>query len=77
MTSTLPASVDPVGIQEALDGRWAAVRRDARENLDDPDFLPVYGETNAEARDRVTRAMTSDLPGCFAMTETGHGALPR
>ncbi|MFP5370561.1 MAG: acyl-CoA dehydrogenase [Actinomycetes bacterium] len=146
MTSTLPASVDPVRIQDVLEGRWAAVRRDARENFDDPDFLPVYGETNAEARDRVTRAtkklaesgravfgfpeeyggkddpgasvtsiemlafadlslmvkagvqwglfggalqmlgtkrqhdlylrdvMTFDLPGCFAMTETGHGS---
>ncbi len=146
MTQTLPASVDPVRIQEVLDGRWAAVRRDARENLNDPDFLPVYGETNSEARDRVTRAakkladsgravfgfpkeyggkddsgasvtsiemlafadlslmvkagvqwglfggalqmlgtkrqhdlylrevMSFDLPGCFAMTETGHGS---
>ena len=40
-----PTSVDPKAIQEVLDGRWAHVRRDARENLDDPDFLPVYGET--------------------------------
>ncbi|RBY96303.1 acyl-CoA oxidase [Blastococcus sp. TF02-8] len=146
MTSTLPASVDPKVLQEALDGRWAHVRRDARENLGDQDFLPVYGESMAEARERVTRAakaladsgrvgfgfpkeyggeadsgasvtsiemlafadlslmvkagvqwglfggalellgtrkhhdqylrdvMTFDLPGCFAMTETGHGS---
>ena len=122
------------------------MRRDARENLNDPDFLPVYGENVQEARDRVTRAakkladsgrvgfgfpkeyggeddsggsvtsiemlafgdlslmvkagvqwglfggalqllgtkrqhdkylrdvMSFDLPGCFAMTETGHGS---
>ena len=122
------------------------MRRDARENLHDPDFLPVYGENTAEARERVTRAakkladsgrvglgfpkeyggeddsggsvtsiemlafgdlslmvkagvqwglfggalqmlgtkrhhekylrdvMSFDLPGCFAMTETGHGS---
>src|SRR4051794_33400288 len=143
---SLPSSVDPQAIQEVLDGRWAHVRRDARENLDDPDFLPVYGETMQEARERVTRAagklagsgrvgfgfpkefggeddaggsvtsiemlafgdlsvmvkagvqwglfggalqllgtrrqhekylrdvMSFDLPGCFAMTETGHGS---
>lgn len=146
MTSTVPTSVDPGKIREVLDGRWAHVRRDARENLDDPDFLPVYGETMQEARERVTRAakkladsgrvglgfpkefggeadsgasvtsiemlafgdlslmvkagvqwglfggalellgtrrhhekylrdvMSFDLPGCFAMTETGHGS---
>ncbi len=146
MTSTLNASVDPRALREVLDGRWAHVRRDARENLDDPDFLPVYGESMQEARARVTRAtakladsgrvllgfpkeyggqddsggsvtsiemvafhdlsimvktgvqwglfggalqllgtrrhhdaylrdvMSFDLPGCFAMTETGHGS---
>jgi acyl-CoA oxidase len=146
VTSTVPTSVDPGKIREVLDGRWAHVRRDARENLDDPDFLPVYGETMQEARERVTRAakkladsgrvglgfpkefggeadsgasvtsiemlafgdlslmvkagvqwglfggalellgtrrqhekylrdvMSFDLPGCFAMTETGHGS---
>jgi acyl-CoA oxidase len=146
VSASLPASVDPARIQEVLDGRWAHVRRDARENLNDPDFLPVYGETVAEARERVTRAakkladsgrvgfgfpkefggeddaggsvtsiemlafgdlslmvkagvqwglfggalqmlgtrrqhelylpdvMSFDLPGCFAMTETGHGS---
>jgi acyl-CoA oxidase len=146
VTSTLPTSVDPTAIQEVLDGRWAHVRRDARKNLRDPDFLPVYGESMQDARDRVTRAarklaesgrvgfgfpkeyggeddaggsvssiemlafgdlslmvkagvqwglfggalqllgsrrqhekylrdvMSFDLPGCFAMTETGHGS---
>ena len=42
-----PTTVDPTKIQEVLDGRWAHVRRDARENLNDPDFLPVYGENDA------------------------------
>ncbi|MBN1091190.1 acyl-CoA dehydrogenase family protein [Blastococcus sp. TML/M2B] len=138
--------MDLKAIREVLDGRWAHVRRDARESLTDPDFLPVYGETMQQARERVTRAakvladsgrvgfgfpkefggeadsgasvtsiemlafadlslmvkagvqwglfggalellgtrrhhetylrdvMSFDLPGCFAMTETGHGS---
>lgn len=146
MSSSVPTPVDPATIQAVLDGRWAHVRKDARENLDDPDFLPVYGETMQEARERVSRAakkladsgrvglgfpkayggeddaggsttsiemlafgdlslmvkagvqwglfggaiqllgteqhhaeylrdvMSFDLPGCFAMTETGHGS---
>jgi acyl-CoA oxidase len=146
LTTSLPASVDPKALQDILDGRWAHIRRDARENLRDPDFLPVYGESVQEARERVTRAarklaesgrvgfgfpkeyggeddaggsvssiemlafgdlslmvkagvqwglfggalqllgskrqhdeylrdvMSFDLPGCFAMTETGHGS---
>jgi acyl-CoA oxidase len=56
MTATLPTAVDPAALTEVLDGRWAHVRRDARENLHDPDLLPAYGETVAEARERVTRA---------------------
>src|SRR5204863_1983879 len=55
VTSTLPSKVDPLVIRDVMDGRWAHVRRDARENLRDPDFAPVYGETVQEARDRVTR----------------------
>jgi len=146
VSSSVPTPVDPATIQAVLDGRWAHVRKDARENLDDPDFLPVYGETMQEARERVSRAakkladsgrvglgfpkayggeddaggsttsiemlafgdlslmvkagvqwglfggaiqllgteqhhaeylrdvMSFDLPGCFAMTETGHGS---
>ncbi|MDT0277301.1 acyl-CoA dehydrogenase family protein [Blastococcus goldschmidtiae] len=146
MSSTPNASVDPMVLREVLDGRWAHVRRDAREHLHDPDFLPVYGESMDEARERVTRAakkladsgrvvlgfpkeyggqddsggsvtsiemvafkdlsimvktgvqwglfggalqllgtrrhhetylrdvMSFELPGCFAMTETGHGS---
>ena len=146
MTTSLPHAVDPTTLTEVLDGRWGHVRRDARENLHDPDLLPVYGENVREARARVTRMaakiaesgrvtlgfpkeyggegdaggsvtaiemlaftdlslmvkagvqwglfggavqalgterhhdaylrdiMGFDLPGCFAMTETGHGS---
>ena len=55
MTASLPTSVDLRALTEVLDGRWGHVRRDARENLHDPDLLPAYGETVAEARERVTR----------------------
>ncbi|MEV1286505.1 acyl-CoA dehydrogenase [Micromonospora sp. NPDC049679] len=144
--STVPRSVDPAKIRDVLDGRWAHVRRDAREKLHDEEFVPVYGESVQEARERVTRMakkladsgqvclgfpkeyggeadaggsvtsiemlafgdlslmvkagvqwglfggavqllgtkrhhdgylrdiMSFDLPGCFAMTETGHGS---
>ena len=145
-TPTPLGPVDPARIQEVLDGRWAHVRRDAREQLGEVKYAPVYGETNTEARERVTRLskdlaatgrvglgfpteyggegdaggsvtsiemlafgdlslmvkagvqwglfggavqalgskrqhdaylpdiMSFDLPGCFAMTETGHGS---
>jgi acyl-CoA oxidase len=148
MTST-PTPLDPVDparIQEVLDGRWAHVRRDAREQLGDQAYAPVYGESMTEARERITALsrklagtgrvalgfpkayggeadaggsvtsiemlafgdlslmvkagvqwglfggavqalgskrqhdaylpdiMSFDLPGCFAMTETGHGS---
>jgi acyl-CoA oxidase len=68
VTSTLPPTVDPEKIQEILDGRWAHVRRDARENLHDRDFLPVYGESVAEARERVTRATAT-------LARSGRGRL--
>jgi acyl-CoA oxidase len=55
VTTSLPHRVDPKALTEVLDGRWGHVRRDARENLHDPDLLPVYGETVREARERVTR----------------------
>ena len=146
MTKPQQTPVDPAVLREVLDGRWSHIRRDARENLGDADFLPVYGESMAQARERVTRAartlaasgrvgygfpkefggeadsgasvtsiemlafadlslmvkagvqwglfggalellgtrrhhetylrdvMSFDLPGCFAMTETGHGS---
>jgi acyl-CoA oxidase len=146
VTTSLPHAVDPKTLTEVLDGRWGHVRRDARENLHDPDLLPAYGENVQQARERVTRMartiaqsgrvvlgfpkeyggegdagasvtaiemlaftdlslmvkagvqwglfggavqalgterhhdaylqdiMSFDLPGCFAMTETGHGS---
>jgi acyl-CoA oxidase len=146
VTTSLPHRVDPKALTEVLDGRWGHVRRDARENLHDPDLLPVYGENVRQARERVTRMaakiarsgrvtlgypkeyggeddaggsvtsiemlaftdlslmvkagvqwglfggavqalgterhheaylrdiMSFELPGCFAMTETGHGS---
>ncbi|WP_448621635.1 acyl-CoA dehydrogenase family protein [Geodermatophilus sp. URMC 65] len=55
MTTSLPHAVDAKTLTEVLDGRWGHVRRDARENLHDPDLLPVYGENVQEARERVTR----------------------
>ena len=55
MTSTQPLiQVDPARLTEVLDGRWAQVRRDAREQLGERKYAPVYGETSAEARERVT-----------------------
>jgi acyl-CoA oxidase len=147
MTSIpLTGSVDPKRLQEVLDGRWARVRQDARDQLGNPEYAPVHGESVTEARERVTRLarklagtgqvtlgfppeyggqgdaggsvtsiemlafadlslmvkagvqwglfggavqalgterhhaaylpaiMSFDLPGCFAMTETGHGS---
>ncbi|WNV75971.1 acyl-CoA dehydrogenase [Geodermatophilus sp. DSM 44513] len=55
MTRSLPPAVDPARLTEVLDGRWAHVRRHAREHLHDPDLLPAPGEGMAEARARVTR----------------------
>jgi acyl-CoA oxidase len=62
MTSTpAPLSpVDPARLTEVLDGRWAHVRRDARESLGDARYAPVYGESMTEARERVTR-LAGDL----------------
>jgi len=61
MTSTpLPTTVDPARLTEVLDGRWAQVRRDAREQLGEEKYAPVYGESNAEARARIT-GLTKEL----------------
>ncbi len=61
MTSTpLPTTVDPARLTEVLDGRWAQVRRDAREQLGEEKYAPVYGETSTEARERIT-GLTRDL----------------
>jgi acyl-CoA oxidase len=55
VTSTLPSTVDVARLQEVLDGRWGALRRETRELLRDERFRPVYGESMAEARARTTR----------------------
>jgi acyl-CoA oxidase len=62
MTSTpAPLSpVDPARLTEVLDGRWAHVRRDARDQLGTLGYAPVHGESLAEARQRVT-ALTARL----------------
>jgi acyl-CoA oxidase len=62
----IPDTVDPRHVQEVLDGRWAAVRRDARERLG-AQFAPVYGESMAEARERITR-LTAELAGTGQVT---------
>ena len=74
---SLPSSVDPQTIQEVLDGRWAHVRKDARENLDDPDFLPVYGENVQEARERVTRSRASWTLSPYTGRKSGSSRLSR
>ncbi|RAO07954.1 hypothetical protein [Micromonospora noduli] len=48
-----------------LDGPWAAVRNAHREHLD-ARFLPVYGETGDQARERITRLLT-ELPAELGM----------
>ncbi|MBQ1070403.1 acyl-CoA dehydrogenase family protein, partial [Micromonospora sp. D75] len=52
--------IDIARLRETLDGRWADVRRAHREHLDER-FLPVYGETGDQARERITRLL-SELP---------------
>jgi acyl-CoA oxidase len=49
------------GLQDALDGRWAHVRRAAREQLAGAHFVAVPGETIDQARDRVSK-LIRELP---------------
>ncbi|GAA0575816.1 acyl-CoA dehydrogenase [Paractinoplanes ferrugineus] len=49
------------GLQDALDGRWADVRREARKQLAGAHFVAVAGETLEQARARVSRLLT-ELP---------------
>ncbi|GIJ22421.1 acyl-CoA dehydrogenase family protein [Micromonospora lutea] len=67
MTSPAPGTVDLARLQEVLDGPWAEVRNAHRKHLD-ARFLPVYGETGDQARERVTGLLT-ELP-----VELGIGA---
>ncbi|MGC4897202.1 acyl-CoA dehydrogenase [Micromonospora sp. DT31] len=58
--SNVPGSIDPARLQEVLDGPWAEVR-DAHRSKLDARFLPVYGETGDQARERITRLL-AELP---------------
>src|ERR1700733_14224942 len=49
------------GLQQALDGRWAHVRRAAREQLAGSHFVAVPGETIDQARERVSK-LIRELP---------------
>ncbi|NLU78891.1 acyl-CoA oxidase [Micromonospora sp. HNM0581] len=60
MTSSAPGPVDLAHLQEVLDGPWAEVRNAHRRHLDER-FLPVYGETGDQARERITRLL-GELP---------------
>lgn len=48
------AAVDTAALRDLLDGRWAAVRRRAREVLRGPEFAPRHGLGMEEHRARVT-----------------------
>ncbi|GAA2616551.1 acyl-CoA dehydrogenase family protein [Paractinoplanes durhamensis] len=56
------------GLQDALDGRWAHVRQEARKQLAGSHFVAVPGETIEQARARISRLIT-ELP-----TDPGVGA---
>ena len=69
-----------LGLQEALDGRWADVRRAAREQLAGTHFVAVPGETLEQSRERIIRLLR-ELPvdpgiGAGFPTEYGGGADP-
>ncbi|WFE39934.1 acyl-CoA dehydrogenase [Micromonospora sp. WMMD998] len=75
--SSLSGPVDPADLRSVLDGRWAGVRDAHREHLDER-FLPVYGETGDQARERISRLL-GELPvelgiGAGFPTEYGGGA---
>ncbi|MEU8243871.1 acyl-CoA dehydrogenase [Actinoplanes missouriensis] len=53
-------TVDPVRLQEVLDGRWAHVRQAVRDGLG-ADFVTIPGETGDEARARVS-ALIRKIP---------------
>ena len=60
MSSHTSGPIDPIRLREVLDGPWAEVRDAYRDQLD-ARFLPVYGENDDQARERVSRLLT-DLP---------------
>ncbi|MEV4711258.1 acyl-CoA dehydrogenase [Micromonospora sp. NPDC049374] len=60
MPSQAPGPVDLARLQQVLDGPWVEVRNAHRRHLDER-FLPVYGETGDQARERITRLL-GELP---------------
>ncbi|MFI7550909.1 acyl-CoA dehydrogenase [Micromonospora sediminimaris] len=60
MPSQAPGPVDLARLQQVLDGPWAEVRNAHRRHLDER-FLPVYGETGDQTRERITRLL-GELP---------------
>ncbi|MFI7026702.1 acyl-CoA dehydrogenase [Micromonospora sp. NPDC049900] len=57
--------VDVAHLRKVLDGPWAEVRDAHRDKLDDR-FLPVYGESGHQARERISRLLT-ELPAELGM----------
>ncbi|WP_327026723.1 acyl-CoA dehydrogenase family protein [Micromonospora sp. NBC_01739] len=79
MSSRPSEPVDPARLQEVLDGPWAGVREAHRRKLDDS-FLPVYGETGDQARERITRLLgrlpvDEGMPAAFPPEYGGHGDI--
>jgi len=68
VTSSTPTAVDPVRIQQVLDGRWAHIRDECRKLLRDNDFAPTYDESISEARSRISRLAKK-------LGQTGHTAV--
>ncbi|MFC7546930.1 acyl-CoA dehydrogenase [Plantactinospora sp. GCM10030261] len=60
MSDPVSGPVDPARLQDVLDGPWADVRTAHRKHLD-ARFLPVYGESGDQARERISRLLT-ELP---------------
>ncbi|XVU29720.1 acyl-CoA dehydrogenase [Actinoplanes sp. CA-054009] len=59
--------VDAAALRDVLDGRWAHIRRAARERLDDGRFTPVPGESIELARSRIT-GLLAELPSDLGVT---------
>ncbi|PMR60239.1 acyl-CoA oxidase [Verrucosispora sp. ts21] len=62
---SVPVDVDVARLREVLDGPWVEVREAHRSELDDS-FLPVYGESGDQARERIT-GLLSRLPVTMGM----------
>ncbi|MET7709861.1 acyl-CoA dehydrogenase [Micromonospora sp. NPDC005413] len=71
MSDYASGHIDLARLREVLDGPWAEVRNAHRDQLD-ARFLPVYGETGDQARERITRLLTA-LPVELGMAS----AFPR